>query len=107
MCGRYTLRRIEQIVEAMLAMPELDDFYLTPYYNIAPSQQVPIVRREDRGRVLDRASWGFVPSWAKGKVASKPEVRPWELAVCFEVHSDRPDVYCPQMDFTNRRDRRG
>lgn len=34
-------------------------------WNVAPTQDVPIVRREGDGRRLVLARWGLVPSWAK------------------------------------------
>ncbi len=40
---------------------------LPPRYNVAPTQQVPIVRRarDDGDRKLAQARWGVVPFWAK------------------------------------------
>jgi putative SOS response-associated peptidase YedK len=38
---------------------------LTPRYNIAPTQPVPIVRQEDGRRTLAVVRWGLVPFWAK------------------------------------------
>jgi putative SOS response-associated peptidase YedK len=69
MCGRYTLRRaalVAAAMQAMVDMPALDDFYL------GPSDDVPVVRQRDSQRIVDLASWGFVPSWARGKPKTKP-----------------------------------
>ncbi len=42
-------------------MPEL-----TPRFNIAPTQHIPVVRQADDGsRRLDLLHWGLIPSWAK------------------------------------------
>lgn len=38
---------------------------LEPRYNIAPSQEVPVVRVAEGARMLALAQWGLVPSWAK------------------------------------------
>ena len=40
---------------------------LPPRYNVAPTQNVPIVRRpkDTDGRELVLARWGLIPSWAK------------------------------------------
>jgi putative SOS response-associated peptidase YedK len=40
---------------------------LEPRYNIAPTQNVPIVRQDDANgkRSCDLVRWGLVPSWAK------------------------------------------
>ncbi|MEJ2188230.1 MAG: SOS response-associated peptidase [Acidobacteriota bacterium] len=64
MCGRFSL-----IVDASV----LADVFnvdpprgLTPRYNIAPTQVVPIVRATGANhRELTEARWGLVPSWAK------------------------------------------
>lgn len=34
-------------------------------YNIAPSQQVPIILERDGERVLTPATWGLLPAWVK------------------------------------------
>lgn len=43
------------------------DQAIQPRYNIAPTQQVPIVRSSpvDNIRHLDILKWGLIPSWAK------------------------------------------
>jgi putative SOS response-associated peptidase YedK len=33
-------------------------------YNVAPTQQVPVIRQTDSGRELSMMRWGLVPSWA-------------------------------------------
>ena len=40
---------------------------LAPRYNIAPTQQVAIVRLQDDVRRLALAHWGLLPSWAKDR----------------------------------------
>ena len=35
-------------------------------FNIAPSQQVPVIRQKPQGRVLDLLRWGLIPYFAKG-----------------------------------------
>jgi putative SOS response-associated peptidase YedK len=63
MCGRYTLsaRRLALLEERLhTTFPEL-----TPRYNIAPSQEVPVIRRTEEGYALVMARWGLIPSWAK------------------------------------------
>ncbi|MCU0623138.1 MAG: SOS response-associated peptidase [Gemmatimonadaceae bacterium] len=64
MCGRFTLtdptRLDAEAIGAALVVP------LTPRFNIAPTQAVPLVRqREGGGRELVLARWGLIPSWAK------------------------------------------
>jgi putative SOS response-associated peptidase YedK len=38
---------------------------LTPRYNLAPSQAIPVIRQEGAERVLTLLRWGLVPPWAK------------------------------------------
>jgi putative SOS response-associated peptidase YedK len=63
MCGRYTLsaRRLHRL-EERLHTTFAD---LTPRYNIAPSQEVPVIRKAEDGYALVMARWGLIPSWAK------------------------------------------
>ena len=67
MCGRYTLTNVSPgLLASMFGVPE--DFIpqLLPRFNIAPTQNVPIVRVLEPGaaRVMDVVRWGLVPSWA-------------------------------------------
>lgn len=62
MCGRFALKNPKALKEAfnLEEQPEL-----APRYNIAPSQDVAIIRFSPAGRRLDLARWGLIPSWAK------------------------------------------
>ena len=64
MCGRYSLT---SPVEAMRHLFGLEvSTNLAPRYNIAPSQEVPVVRLDAAGdRTWELLRWGLVPSWAK------------------------------------------
>jgi putative SOS response-associated peptidase YedK len=66
MCGRITLTSSgTELAEAFeldaaQALPALE-----PRYNIAPSQEIPVVRIGSEGsRVLTLERWGLVPHWA-------------------------------------------
>lgn len=60
MCGRYTLRNP---TGHRWIDPEVAGGF-PPRYNIAPSQQVPVVGRDREGdRVTRFAIWGFHPDW--------------------------------------------
>src|SRR5262245_56150365 len=64
MCGRYTLQgRRREVAEAFEIDPD-DVPELAPRYNIAPSQDVPVVRLDAGRRALAMLRWGLVPSWA-------------------------------------------
>src|SRR3954467_4753406 len=62
MCGRYTVRSIQPIAELFgIALPP----EFQPRFNIAPTQDVPVVRAaEGGGRRADLLHWGLVPGWA-------------------------------------------
>ena len=64
MCGRFTLTRSAAEVAAHFGLGSLPE--LAPRFNVAPTQQVPIVRVRSSGeRVLEPRRWGLVPPWAK------------------------------------------
>ena len=62
MCGRYTDRFKGPVAIPVLGL-ELKP--RTPRYNIAPSQQAPVVIMEGAKTAEMEAAWGLVPSWAK------------------------------------------
>ncbi|HEX3998503.1 MAG TPA: SOS response-associated peptidase [Pirellulales bacterium] len=63
MCGRYTLRASPQ--QMALAFHVNMAIDLHPRYNIAPTQQAPVVRSlADGNRELAELRWGLIPRWA-------------------------------------------
>jgi putative SOS response-associated peptidase YedK len=68
MCGRYTLSKkehLEQMLrEAGFVFDEFSDIRLVPRFNIAPSQQIPVIL-DEAPRTITSAKWGLIPSWAK------------------------------------------
>ena len=68
MCGRYALAVPPELAEIFRELLGLHGaLELEARYNIAPTQDAPIVRaRGDRhNRDLDLARWGLVPHWSK------------------------------------------
>ena len=64
MCGRYELHSSPAAIA--LAFGLAHPPYVDPHYNIAPTNDVPIVRTGNDGqRELVRMRWGLVPRWAK------------------------------------------
>jgi putative SOS response-associated peptidase YedK len=64
MCGRFSLfcsptelQRHFDVHPAFLEIP--------PNYNVAPTQEVPVIIRHKGGRHLEKHHWGLVPFWAK------------------------------------------
>lgn len=63
MCGRFVanipaaeLKKTFDLIE----MPQLE-----PRFNVAPTQQVAVIRNDGDHNRLDLLKWGFVPSWSK------------------------------------------
>ena len=62
MCGRYTLKTSPRTIAEHFELPEVPE--LLPRFNVAPTQDVPVVRLGDEGRSLSLLRWGLIPSWA-------------------------------------------
>jgi len=78
MCGRYTLTKQEGVVEEMQAAMA---FELAPRFNVAPTQQAPVVIQRER-RTIEMFRWGLLP-----KSQKKP---PLMINVRSEGMMDRP-----------------
>lgn len=74
MCGRYTQTRGWGEVANEMGLPGLAEVDLTPRYNIAPSQPVPVVALGgDGSRTLKFLRWGLVPNWTTDpRTGAKP-----------------------------------
>lgn len=64
MCGRFALTTPEEELRRAFAY-EGAPRNLPPRWNIAPTQEVPVVRLERGTRRLDPLKWGLVPYWAE------------------------------------------
>lgn len=63
MCGRYTLYSHEDDLASLFEVKPLP---LTERYNIAPTQEVPVVTERPGGsRELSFMRWGLIPHWVK------------------------------------------
>jgi len=63
MCGRYILAQ----AAAAERYFRVHGTPWSPSFNIAPTQQVPVVRIKDRSRVGETLRWGLIPFFAKGE----------------------------------------
>jgi len=64
MCGRYELHTQPAALALAFGVPF--PAHMRPRYNIAPMQDVPVIRRTPTGeRELVDVRWGLVPRWAK------------------------------------------
>src|SRR5215472_17057500 len=62
MCGRYVLAEIAALAERFNVAA--DPASVTPRYNVAPTQTMPVVVKQSPNRLVMKR-WGLVPSWAK------------------------------------------
>jgi putative SOS response-associated peptidase YedK len=62
MCGRFTLRTPASVLVSQFALDL--GLQLPLRYNIAPTQQVAVIRSADGARQLAMMKWGLIPSWA-------------------------------------------
>jgi putative SOS response-associated peptidase YedK len=64
LCGRYTLTvPLSNLVDSFDVDPP--EFDYPPRYNIAPTQDAPVIAQDADGRRMGLLRWGLVPSWAK------------------------------------------
>lgn len=64
MCGRYALWDGKRELDWLFDLNAKAD--LVPRYNIAPSEEIPIVRDDEaRERELVFVRWGLIPAWVK------------------------------------------
>ena len=65
MCGRFSITDPDEALRALFGYngPPMD---FVPRYNVAPTQNVPVVRLNSEGkRAIVAMRWGLIPSWAK------------------------------------------
>ena len=62
MCGRYSLVSTENIAARFDVQQQ--QLTLSPRYNVAPSQSMPVVVRNSPNRLVEM-QWGLIPSWSK------------------------------------------
>jgi putative SOS response-associated peptidase YedK len=75
MCGRYRLSRRKQIL-AEFFPADYAEVDWEPRYNIAPTQQVPVVRQDPKEpiRRVSMTRWGLIPFWTKAPTKSAPMI---------------------------------
>jgi putative SOS response-associated peptidase YedK len=68
MCGRYTMfLKPDDLKKRFRASvsDEVAQKLEKPRYNLAPTQDVPIITMQNGERIADMVRWGLIPSWAK------------------------------------------
>ena len=72
MCGRYSLANVGQL--GLRFEIDTDTESLEPRYNVAPSQEIPVIVHSADGRALRMMRWGFQPAWLKADSKSPPPI---------------------------------
>lgn len=67
MCGRYRLSKTERYLLEKFRVRSRADFQWQPRWNIAPTDEVPVIRQERKEpvRTITKMRWGLIPYWAK------------------------------------------
>jgi putative SOS response-associated peptidase YedK len=63
-CGRFVQYSLFPILQKEFGLKFDADFPLRPSYNIAPTQNVPVVVNEGGNRLIT-CRWGLIPTWSK------------------------------------------
>jgi putative SOS response-associated peptidase YedK len=64
MCGRFTLFSSPRELQRFFGTPP-PSFEIQPNYNVAPTQEIPVIVIHEDERHIKRRHWGLVPFWAK------------------------------------------
>src|SRR4051812_37110238 len=77
MCGRYRIKNTEavnELIRRLFGIPAWVPGPWSPRYNIAPSQELPVLALGEDGQPnVSPMRWGLIPSWEKDDA---PKVRP-------------------------------
>ena len=77
MCGRFSSTKSKHDLEEYFAAQEMiAELSERVDYNVAPSENIFVVRMREGVRVLDEMKWGLVPSWAKDPSIEQMQFRP-------------------------------
>lgn len=65
MCGRLTLTHPNEALAALFGAAPDNDLPVGPFYNLCPTQSVPVVTASEGARRLRAMRWGLLPGWYK------------------------------------------
>lgn len=86
MCGRFSFHLSDLgIVAAAFGITLPESLAWAPRYNIAPTQDAPVVTHSSAGPALQMQRWGLVPHWA-----SDPAVGSRAINARIEGAADKP-----------------
>src|SRR5271170_1058026 len=69
MCGRYTIAK--DLTELMKLVEIIMRVGFVPRYNIAPTQQAPVIFMEKQKPEMKMMRWGLIPAYAKDENTGK------------------------------------
>lgn len=73
MCGRYSFTLPPEAIRQIFRVTT--SLNLRPRYNIAPTDEVPVIGRDEDGRrALKMFRWGLVPRWSKAMPKGPPQI---------------------------------
>ena len=90
MCGRFTLQTPEAQIRKAFHLQNTEPLGLNPRYNIAPSQDIPIIRNTEAGHELVMAKWGLVPHWS-----NEPKTKYSTINARLETVAEKPTYRTP------------
>jgi putative SOS response-associated peptidase YedK len=64
MCGRFARYSLSRELERYFSAHPAA-FEIQPNYNVAPTQQIPVIIQQEGVRHIKKRHWGLVPLWAK------------------------------------------
>ena len=69
MCGRYVnTKNIDDIEKRFnIDRQENNELFISPSYNISPTQYSPVIVQNSTKRIIKNMHWGLIPSWSKDK----------------------------------------
>jgi putative SOS response-associated peptidase YedK len=73
MCGRFTFTEIQKIV-GRFGIVLQDGSRIVPRFNIAPSDDIPVIVEGENGRELRFMQWGFRPDWVTPQPGRPPPI---------------------------------
>jgi putative SOS response-associated peptidase YedK len=85
MCGRFSLQTPEDKIREAFNLQVGMQLNLSPRYNIAPSQDIPIIRDTEEGHELTLAKWGLIPHWSK-----EPQTKYSTINARIETVAEKP-----------------
>ena len=93
MCGRFTITLTPALFQQELDLGSIPHEW-TPNYNVAPSQEIPVVLNIST-RNVEMLLWGLIPYWAKDPaigsrlinarsetIQEKPSFQPFSCSLC-------------------------